>query len=105
MKKVYKSVGDGRVQRSRCNDNVNDDENVDLSFAAINPEAIGINESTLHIGQTSPAKKQNKLCENSCHRGDVIPPPRWRLGSTAVTLSRHRGESCFSKARLEKMPF
>ena len=58
MKKVYKSVGDGRVQRLRCNDNVNDDENVDLSFAAINPEAIGINESTLHIGQTSPAKSK-----------------------------------------------
>ena len=84
---------------------VNVDDNVDLSFAAINPEAMGINESTLHVGQTNPAKKQNMLCEESCHRGDRIPPPRWRLGSTAVTLSRHRGESCFSKARSEKTPF
>ena len=38
---------------------VNVDDNVDLSFAAINPEAMGINESTLHVGQTNPAKKQN----------------------------------------------
>ena len=38
-----------------------------------------------------------------CHRGDMFPPPRWRLASTAVTLSRHRGGSYISKARSEKI--
>ena len=44
--------------------------------------------------------------KNSCHRGDAFPPPRWRLSFTAVTLSRHRGESYILKARSEKiLPF
>ena len=41
---------------------------------------------------------------NSRHRGDTYTPPRWRFSFTAVTLSRHRGESYFSKARSEKNP-
>jgi hypothetical protein len=54
-------------------------------------------------------KHPEKPSNNFRHRGDTFPPPRWRFSFTAVTPSRHRGESYSLKARLgeisqKKMP-
>ena len=57
---------------------------------------------TLQVIIKTSANALDKPSENSRHRGDTYTPPRWRFSFTAVTLSRHRGESYFSKARSEK---
>ena len=77
MVKVHKSVGIGRVQRERCN---NDDDKNDKENKTIRAEQMCLDGKSRLKGAFLTVEP----LENNCHRGGVKSSPRWKISTTAV---------------------